>query len=177
MTKPDEKPSDEKRPWGDDFDEERAWSLITNLRTDKAALQARVAELDEAVATTTKERDAAKSDADAAKKERDADRRAAILKEFDITEDDAAEFLPDGLAMEELRRKAERLAGRSKKSDDGDDKKDEPGADEKKDEPGDDGQEPKVPGRPEPKLTPGHGAAPEGSDLDLDAIAASARRR
>src|SRR5262245_8824636 len=35
-----------KPPWGDDFDAERAWSLVQGLRNDKASRDARIAALE-----------------------------------------------------------------------------------------------------------------------------------
>lgn len=48
--KPQQKPQseptvDEKPPWGEDFDPQRAWSLTQNLRGDKEKLQTQIADL------------------------------------------------------------------------------------------------------------------------------------
>jgi hypothetical protein len=40
-------PDADKPPWGDDFDAERAWSLVKNLRDDNAKLKSRPALTDE----------------------------------------------------------------------------------------------------------------------------------
>ena len=185
----DKKTDETRKPWGDNFDEERAWRLIQDLRTDKAALKT---ERDDARAELTqasKDRDSAKTDAESAKKELASDRRSAVLKEFEIDDDLAEEFLSGEMPLDELRRKAERLSGRKPKEGDSTEKDD---ADKGKEKDGDDGQDagdPKdsgsdgdsgsdsgLPGRPKQRQTTGSGGEPS-SELDLDAIAAASRRR
>lgn len=171
--------TDEKTP-AEEFDQERAARLIENLRADKAALKRERDEARASLAAAEKERDDAVSAKTTAEKELAADRRASVLREFEIDEDDAEEFLPDGLGLDELRRKAERLSKRGAK------KQDEPKG-EPKDEPKDEDKAPQAgaetpaaepfPGRPKPSLTPGHGTGSAGDEPDLDALAASLRRR
>lgn len=186
---------DTRKPWGEDFDEERAWKLIQGLRADKASLRVELADAQAEKTAIEKERDQAVADASAAKTELAADRRSAVLTEFGIDEADAEEFLPADLSIDELRRKAERLSGRKAKPSEPKDGTPEPkdGAPKAGDsEPKAGEPEPKdsaqagassdvegsagLPGRPTPKLVPGSGGGAE-SDLDLDAIAAAARRR
>ena len=178
--------SDEKKPWGDNFDEEKAWTLIQGLRSDKRALQTANGELKTQVSDLTTERDDAVKAKTTAESELANDRRASVLREFEIDEDDAAEFLPDGLSLDELRRKAERLAKRNaakgeKEKKTGDEPQEGADADKGDDDKGDadKGDEPGsgLPGRPKPNLIPGHGEGAPGADLDLDAIARAARRR
>lgn len=174
--------ADDKKPWGDDFDEERAWALIQGLRSDKADLKRERDEARQERDDATTAKDAAEKDAGKARKALSTYERTAILKEFSIDEDDAKEFLPEGLSTDELRRKAERLAKRNAKSDDSkDDEKDKGQESEtdSKDDEGDDSASDKgdLPGRPKPALSPGSGGEPSAGALDLDAIAEATRRR
>lgn len=175
-----EETPDHEEGFDEDFDAERAKRLIRNLRNDKAALRRERDEARSLLTAAEKERDEHKSAAETAKKDLAADRRSAILKEFEIDEDDAEEFLSGDLSLDELRRKAERLAGRRKKDEP---KDDEPKDDEPQDGDGDQGDSdagepddaPKLPTRPKPALKPGHGGEPEAA-IDIDGIAAYARR-
>ena len=173
MTDSTDKPT--TPPWGDDFDAERAWTLVQNLRGD---LEKRTTERDEA----RQERDDAKAAGDsteAAEKLTAAEARAKTAETSLWTErairkhsidEDLVDFLT-GDTEEEILAKAERLAGRSKP--DGD----KPAGDSKDgDKP--DGDKPDgdqgLPGTPKPSLTPGHGGDTP-APFDPAAIAAKAR--
>jgi hypothetical protein len=144
-------------PWGDDFNAERAWKLIENLRADNAKSKARVTEFETAAQARA---DAEKSEleravarAEAAEKSL-ADREAAgrrkdVLSKHGLTDDDAAYLA--GISDDELDAKAEALAARL-----GLTKKD--AAEE-------------IPGKPAPKLTPGHETGDAAGDFDPMAIA------
>jgi len=167
------------KPWGDDanFDAERAWNLIQGLRSDKAALTQELASVKADKAAAEKERDDAVKAADDAKKDLASDRREAILKEFDIDQDLAEEFLSGDLTLDELRRKAERLAGRKKPEPKPEEKGEEPKpAEDTKDQASDkSAAEPKLPARPKLAPTPGEGGTPE-PKFDPDAIVAAVRQ-
>lgn len=176
MTDSTDKPT--TPPWGDDFDAERAWTLIQNLRGDVETVKT---ERDEA----RQERDDAKAaDPEAADKLTAAETRAKTaetslwteraLRKHSIDED-LVDFLT-GDTEEEILAKAERLAGRSKPADSADngdkggaDKGGKPDADADASA-GDQG----LPGTPKPSLTPGHGGDTP-APFDPDAIAAKAR--
>lgn len=155
-------PTDEAKaaatPWGDDFNAERAWKLIENLRSDKAKTADELKALRDAKQARE---DAEKSDleravarAEAAEKslaDREAaTRRTSVLAKHGLSEDDAAYLA--GISDDELDTKAAALAARL-----GLTKKD--AAEE-------------IPGKPAPKLTAGHetGSA-SGDEFDPMAIA------
>lgn len=175
MTDSNDKPT--TPPWGDDFDAERAWTLVQNLRGDLDKLKT---ERDDA----RQERDDAKAASDStesAEKLTAAEARAKAaetslwteraLRKHSIDED-LVDFLT-GDTEEDILAKAERLAGRSKPAEekpstDGDPKDGDKPADDKP--AGDQG----LPGTPKPSLTPGHGGDTS-APFDPDAIAAKAR--
>lgn len=190
---------DDKKPWGDDFDEERAWNLIQGLRADKVSLKRERDEARQERDDASKARDEAVAAADTAKKDLATDRRSAVLKEFAIDEDTAEEFLSGDLTLDELRRKAERLSGLKKPADaakekdsaaekDGADKPaeaDKPDASDKPDEaPKDKGSkdesdagsadDAELPERPKPRLSKGQGGSSD-SGVDIGAIASEIR--
>lgn len=158
-------------PWGDDFDAEKAWRLVQNLRAE-------VADLKTAKTDVEKERDALKTakdaaadegktelqklqdrlaqiEADSKKKDRDLALQKVLRKHPELEE--YADLLT-GDTEDELAAKAERLAKIGKKDGDAD----KPDTVE-------------LPGKPKPTLTPGHSAdVPE--DFDPVAIAKAARQ-
>jgi hypothetical protein len=160
-----------------DFDAERAKRTIRALRADKRSLAEEVRTLKADKADLEKRATDAEKVADDARKELAADRRASILREFDIDEDLAEEFLSGDLTLDELRRKAERLAGRKTPKPDPKPEGETPEDDDAGDGKPDEEAAPAAPAtRPKPRLTPGHGS--EATDEpDLDAIARAARRR
>lgn len=158
-------------PWGDDFDAERAWTLVQNLRGDVDKLKT---ERDEA----RQERDDAKAASDspeAAEKLTAAETRAKnaetslwterALRKHSIDED-LVDFLT-GATEEEILAKAERLAGRSKPADGDKPDGDKPDGDKPD---GDKG----LPGTPKLSLTPGHGGDSP-APFDPDAIVSAIR--
>ncbi|MCZ9884647.1 hypothetical protein [Arthrobacter sp. B2a2-09] len=170
-------------PWGDDFDAERAWTLVQNLRTEKEDLKGEVATLKQ----KSQELEAGESDGlkELRTRAEAAETRAAkaeheltlakVLRDFPALE--GFEDLLTGDDEEAVRAKAERLAaiGGGKKPE-GDPA---PGQEEQK--LGEEQEEQKqeqsgLPAKPEPdlSLTPGHG----GDDkvpFDPAAIAQAAR--
>jgi len=174
-------------PWGDDFDAEKAWTLVQNLRGDKEKLQTEKDGLTSELATERQARETAETkltEADPEGKLTAAEARAKTaeaslwteraLRKHSIDED-LVDFLT-GDTEEEILAKAERLAGRSKPADgkpagtptDGDKPADTPTDGDKP--AGDQG----LPGTPKPDLTPGHGGDTS-APFDPDAIAAKAR--
>lgn len=147
--------SSETPPWGDDFDAERAWKTIQNLRKEEKELKAYKAEQER----LAKE----KADAEKTEIERLSDQLAEAKQAIAAREHEALiarvakeKGVPDDLIdlltgddEEALVAKAERLASAVAK----------PSA-------------PEVPGKPRPRLTPGASPAPDGEpDFDPDAIA------
>lgn len=107
------KPSEPTKPWGDDFDEERAWTLIQNLRGDKAKTQQ---ERDDLAAQVKAVEDAKLSDQDRiakeleqAKTELAEQRRKNALATYSLPES-ALTFLTAESA-EEIDKQASALAG------------------------------------------------------------------
>lgn len=175
---PADKQEGEKAPWGDDFDAERAWKLVQNLRAERDALKT--------------ERDGLKTERDTLKSEKDSvanegkselqklqDRleqieAASKAKDRDLAlqkvlrkHPDLEEFadLLTGDTEEELAAKAERLSaiGKAKAPAEGEEK---------------DGEKPdttELPGKPQPNLTPGHGGE-DSTPFDPTAIALAARK-
>lgn len=144
-------------PWGDDFDAEKAWTLVKNLRGDKEKLQG---EKDSLTAELTTERQA-REDAEKAAKDVDpegkltaAEKRAAdaerslwterALRKHEIDEE-LVEFL-SGDTEEAILEKAEKLSRAGAAAASAPAEEPTPGAD--------------VPVRPAPDLTPGHGGEP-----------------
>lgn len=170
-------------PWGDDFDAAKAWTLIQNLRTEKATLQSDRDEWKgkaQAAESSTGDQDgkirAAEERATTAEKALWVER--ALRKHKDADLDDYVDFL-EGATEEEVLAKADRLASIGGKKE-ADDKKaadeaegDKPKADDKGDK---DAEDDGLPGRPSPSLKPGHGGdAP--APFDPAAIAKQARER
>lgn len=159
-------------PWGDDFDAATAWRLVQNLRTDKENLtterDALKTKLTEAEATATEATD--KVTAAEAKRD-ELQREVYVAKALRAHPDleDYVEFLT-GDTEEAILDRAARLSSIGRKPDDAD--KGGKGGEST----GGDGDNSGdgLPGRPEPKLKPGHGGdAPQ--PFDPDAIAAAAR--
>ena len=164
MTDPDpnaQKPS--TPPWGDDFDAEKAWTLVQNLRTDKATLQTKLGEVE-------KERD----DATAAAQAAEAEKTTAVedaekaVRELNVERVKAKHELPDellefltGKTPEEIEAQAERLSKIGKAAAPAEPKEPEPKA-------------PEIPAKPKPSLTPGHGGE-DSTPIDPDAAVAAIR--
>jgi hypothetical protein len=159
-------------PWGDNFDAERAWTLVQNLRAElttekdktKTERQAR-----EAAERSLQEADPEGKITEAETRAKAAERELYVeraLRKHEIDED-LVEFL-SGDTEEEILTKAERLSKLGKP-------KDDKGKDGDKDKDGQ-GETPKVDatGRPVPNLVPGHGGD-ESAPFDADAIVKSVR--
>lgn len=106
-------PAAPTKPWGEDFDEERAWTLIQNLRGDKAKTQQ---ERDELAAQVKAVEDAKLSEQDriakeleAAKTELAEQRRKVAITQYGLPES-ALSFLTAESA-EEIDKQASALAG------------------------------------------------------------------
>ena len=172
----DEKPNGEN-PWGKDFDAEKAWRLVQNLRAEVTGLKTERDNLKTERDNLKVEKDAADSEgkselqklqdrlAEIEKTAKDREREVAlqkVLRKHPELEDFAD--LLTGETEDELMSKAERLAKIGKPADG-----------ENGDKDGD--QKPaELPGAPKPALTPGHGGdAP--APFDPDAIAKAARER
>jgi hypothetical protein len=161
-------------PWGDDFDADRAWTLLQNVRGDLAKAKDDLTAERQARETA----ESALKDADPEGKLTAAEKRAAdaerslwterALRKHEIDEE-LVEFLT-GDTEEAILAKAEKLSKvrkpETEEPKDGDKPKDgEPGT----------GSEIDLQSRPAPTLTPGHGGdSPEPNDLD--AIAAATRK-
>jgi len=157
-------------PWGDDFDAEKAWRLVTNLRAE--------------VTTLKTERDGLKTERDSLKSAKDdaenegktelqklQDRleeieKASKAKDRDLALQKVLRKHPEleeyadlltGDNEEELTAKAERLAKIGKKAE------------------GEGNETIELPGKPKPNLTPGH-TADQVDDFDPVAIAKAARQ-
>ena len=174
-----DQPTDTK-PWGDDFDEAKAWTLIQNLRADKTRL----------TDSLTTERQA-REVADTAAKSSDTDGKIAAAAEKRATtaerslyveralrkhaiDEDLVDFLT-GDTEEEILARAERLAKvSSPKPEGGKPAGDKPDG-EAGDKPDADKPEEGLPGRPQPGLTPGHGGTPP-EPFDADAVVTSIRK-
>ena len=160
VTTPDA-PKADAPPWGDDFDAEKAWRLIVNLRSDVAGLKT---DRDDARTALQAREDAEKSDAEkaVARAERaEADlkeeRRKGLVSAAALKHnlpDDVLEFLT-GDDAEAIEAKAARLGALSKV--------------ETTEEPGEE-----IPGKPKAALRPGHGGE-ETPAFDPNAIAEAAR--
>jgi hypothetical protein len=171
----DEKPNGEN-PWGEDFDAEKAWRLVQNLRAEVTGLKgerdALKTERDnlkvekENAATEGKSELQKLQDrlADIEKTAKDREREVAlqkVLRKHPELEDFAD--LLTGETEDELMSKAERLAKIGKPAD-GDNDADNGG------------NSAELPGSPKPALKPGHGGdAPV--PFDPDEIAKAARGR
>lgn len=160
-------------PWGDDFDAERAWKLVQNLRTERDGLKT--------------ERDSLKTERDALVTERDGLKTELQTKTEEVertTKETARELalqkvlrkhpeledfadLLSGDTEEEIAAKADRLAAIGKP------KEPAANADPAGEQPP--AGDPELPGKPTPSLTPGHGGE-ENAPFDPVAIAKAARR-
>ena len=175
-TKPDAdaKPDAGTPPWGDDFDAERAWRLVQNLRAEitdvKAERDGLKTERDQLAKESGTESEKVKAAEDRATTAEKALNVERALRKFPDLED-VADLL-DGEDEEAVMKKAERLSAIGKKP--GDDKD---GADGDKDgkKPDDADNADGLPGKPTPDLKPGHGGdAPE--PFNPEAIAREARK-
>lgn len=172
---PADKQEGEKAPWGDDFDAERAWKLVQNLRAENATLKTengtlkseRQAREDEGKTELQRLQDRlAAAEQTAKEKERELS-LAKVLRKYPELEEFSD--LLTGDTEEELAAKAERLAaiGKGKAKDEDDASKGDA-----------DGQKPdtpELPGKPQPNLTPGHGGE-DSTPFDPTAIALAARK-
>jgi len=170
----DSKPEGEN-PWGDDFDAEKAWRLVQNLRAEVAGLKTERDDLKTERDNLKVEKDAAADEgkselqklqdrlAEIEKTAKDREREVAlqkVLRKHPELEDFSD--LLSGETEDELMSKAERLAKIGKP------------ADGENADKGDSTAE--LPGTPKPNLVPGHGGdAP--APFDPDAIAKAARER
>lgn len=189
MTKPAEQDPASKAdkaqtpPWGDaeNFDPERAWRLIENLREEVASIKA---ERDALKADADKRADAEKTDLQRAVERAEAAEQRAKEAERSLwteralrkhplpeglDEETEAEFLAflSGDSEEEIVRKAARLEalrGGAKSADEKPDGEQGAGAE----------QSAQVPGKPAPALVPGHGGD-AAEPFDPDAVAQAAR--
>lgn len=168
----DAKPEGSAAPWGDDFDAEKAWRLVQNLRTERDGLKTERDALKGERDALTTERDGLKTELqtkteEAERLSKDSARELAlqkVLRKFPDLEDFAD--LLTGDTEEELVSKAERLAKIGKPA--------EPADGEQTD--GEQTPEtPELPGKPTPNLTPGHGGE-DVTPFDPTAIAKAARR-
>lgn len=141
-------------PWGDDFDAERAWTLVQNLREDVATMKA---ERNEARASA--------ADAANAARERD-EARAALWAERAMRTHslpaESARFLT-GDTEEAVTEKAAALALM----------RTTPAAHAEEET----APTPALPSRPTPALVPAHGATPPPPQFDAAAVARRGRRR
>jgi FtsZ-binding cell division protein ZapB len=172
------KPAEEKpeTPWGNDFDPERAWKLVTNLRTELAELKTengtlkteRQARKDDGKDDLTKLQERLQAAEKAAKDSERALYLERVLRKHPALEDFAD--LLTGENEEEISAKADRLAAIGKPKEPADGEK--PPAEIGEQKPA---EEAELPGKPEPALTPGHGGA-ETTPFDPAAIAKAARQ-
>lgn len=171
------KPEDGKAPWGDDFDAERAWKLVQNLRTERDGLKAERDALKVERDTLATEKDSVATEGqselqklqarlDQIEKEAKQKDRDLALQKVLRNHPDLEEFadLLTGETEEELAAKAERLAAIGKAKAPADDAKD-----------GEKDGTPALPGKPQPNLTPGHGGE-DSTPFDPTAIALAARK-
>ena len=167
--------NDHKKPWGDDFDEAKAWTLVQNLRGDKTTLQADLATARQALTEAETKATAGETEKDRADKAERSLWVERALRKHPTVSNDFGDFL-SGDTEEEILAKAERLAsvGQPKAPAASDPK---PDADAKPDDPKPDADPaPALPGKPVPDLTltPGHGGD-VAEPFDPAAIAAKAR--
>jgi hypothetical protein len=175
------KPDAQAKPWGDDFDAERAWRLVQNLRaevtdlkTERDSLKTERDQLQESTGSETAKVTAAEERAAKAEKALHVER--ALRKFPDLA--DVADLL-EGDDEEAVMKKAERLSGIGRKPGSDDKGGDDKGGDKdgkKPDAAGNDADADNdgLPGKPKPDLKPGHGGdAPK--PFDPAAIAAKAR--
>lgn len=168
-----EKPAE--TPWGADFDPERAWKLVQNLRTERDALKTERDTLksksqaleDDGKTELQKLQDRAEAAEKAAKEAaRELSVQKVLRKHPEL--EDFADLL-SGDNEEEIAAKAERLAAIGKPKEPADPPADPPAGEQPP------AGEPELPGKPTPSLTPGHGGE-ENAPFDPVAIAKAARR-
>ena len=155
----------ETPPWGEDFNAERAWTLVQNLRADKDKLSGKVGEFEKAAqdAADAKRSDLERAIARAEKAEKAiadreaADQRKTVLAKHGLSDDDAA-FLA-GVSDSDLDARAQALAARLGI---GQSKQDAAEA---------------IPGKPTPKLTAGHESSDAGDAFDPLALAEKVHKR
>lgn len=174
--KPATPPAESTPPWGDDFDAERAWRLVQNLRsevsglkTERDAARSEATEFRSAAEKTGEERDRAL--ADAVTRAENAERKLAISSHN--LPDDVVEEFGDYLtgSPQEVATKAAKLAARL-----GLTKIEEPAPNA--DEPPAEPAAPQLPGRPKTAPVPGSAGDPNTEPaFDPVAIAAAARAR
>jgi hypothetical protein len=156
----------ETPPWGDDFNADRAWSLIKGLRGDKEKLTGKVSEFEKAAQQRA---DAEKSEiqraveraerAEKAIADREAaEKRTAVLSKHGLSAADAA-FLA-GVSDDDLDARAEALAARLGVA-----------AQAKHD------AAEAIPGKPVPKLTAGHESSDAPDAFDPYALADRVHKR
>ena len=160
-----------KPPWGDDFDPERAWRTITNLRQESAEAKKARQELAERLQAID---DAKKSDLEKLEeKATTAEQRAAAAEASSLRLEVALDNAPEGMSIAQVRKLSKRLSGNTKEELEAD-------AEELFSEfapAGDDGQRP--PRRPQERLRSGAapGSSQEDDDLDPDKLAELVPRR
>ncbi|MFD0044738.1 hypothetical protein ACFVGV_06060 [Pseudarthrobacter scleromae] len=173
-------------PWGDDFDAERAWNLVQNLRSEKDSLKGELAtarqkiqEIEAGESDGLKElRTRAEAAEARAKKAEHELTLSKVLKDFPALE--GFEDLLTGDDEEAIRSKAERLAAIGKKPEEGAPKdgaqEEQKGGNDPDGQEPDGEQKPGLPAKPEAdlSLTPGHGGE-EKVAFDPAAIALAAR--
>jgi hypothetical protein len=167
--KPDPaKPDPERKPpWGDDkdFDAQKAWTLLENVREDARKAKAEREELAKKVKT---HEDASKSDQEKlSERVTEAEKRATSAEGTALRLEVALEKAPEGMPLAQVRKLAKRLSGSTKEELEAD--ADELFEDFKtEDEPG---QAPRS--RPKERLRPG--AAPSAEPEETDPIKLAAQ--
>lgn len=165
---------EQKAPWGDDFDAERAWRLVQNLRQERDGLKT---ERDRLKSELQESRNSSATEsekiADAEKRAKEAEKALyleRVYRKFPaLDNDDLRDFLT-GETEEEITAKAERLARLGKEP--------EAPAEGDSQDPADAGDgdgSTEISGKPTPSLVPGHGGE-EPPAFDPVAIAKAARR-
>lgn len=99
---PDAAPAPVPPPWGDDFDAEKAWNLIQNLKGDKDKLQGRLRDAEPLLAEAEQLRKANLTEAQAAQEE-----LAAAREQTDAAATIAARYRDRAVAAEAKARAAE----------------------------------------------------------------------
>ncbi len=157
-------------PWGADFDAERAWTLLQNVRADLTAEKAKVATLTTERDDAVTARDAKEAELVTVRADLDTAARGAILARIVGKYPTLAGFedLLSGATEEEVETSAKRLTSIATPATPA-----EPAAPA---EPVTPEPDPALPPRPEPALTPGYTAEQPPAPTDLDAIVAAARK-
>lgn len=171
--KPDAEKPAQTPPWGEDFDAEKAWRLIQNLRADKDGLTEKVDSLTTELQESQKTAETATEKLTAAEKARDeATHGLSIQKALRAHPDlEGYEEFLTGEDEEAILAKAARLSKIGAKDDE-----DDPKPDGEKPPKGDDDDDDDsdLPGRPNPSLKPGHGGDSP-APFDAEALAREAR--